>query len=1538
MSSFSKKREEEEESSSSSPRRSSSSSKKDSSPTNNSAGKKKLTMTITETPKQSSTIHNNDNNGISSGGGSRGKSGTMMTSFQTPQKTAAATSPLVTSSMTPLYENETRQYYKSMELMMTTTMSSVQKWDTTLGRNYDDDTKKNTKAVATTPGSFLSSSSNKWTVRVGDLACVRTIIQPHPPLHNATTTTTTNSNNQQQQQQQQHCHHYSYQPIQILSIYQERQKNKLSTNKKLSSSHRKKKRYTKDVFVEIRYFYKKSDLDERNQRYYDSSSSSKNNNMNHNGEINEEEEDEEVLESDRVEVVHASFLLGRLVLKSINNNNSNNSYNNLLSSTTTTKQENDNDENASVPTVTMTYNHRLYLHQEQDVLHFNPMEDITDALLLRGIQSSHIMRKDDKVKVATCNFLNIMTSDNNYNHDDNHPEKEGEGGVVEQDAVVVVVTLPPPTFTLQQPNVDMLSSSSSSLSSSTKNITPNKRSSKPSLSSLPSPDKTNENTSIATTTTTTTTTHYYPSCQIQYPISPTIHPYESPPITWNTSIVSKRLLEIASDESRRTCEEILEGNQEEVGYNFLTLLGPIRIDNGMEKMKKSDDMVSSSSLAASGAALRRKTQFVTQNRRTINSTIYCDESSQPKQIIMSPQKRGIITSSSVSNIFIDGLIDRGIEASRLWVSRHSQRKVYREAVMRSRKERDDGRLVTMDDNHAVSTTSASIPSQKIPDSCLQKQLLFNQSSPDIAAVATVASKNTTTTKERRSKRGKSPVVKAKSETKATKTCKQTKHDDVAAGGNDKSASSSIPSQKTPDSWSQKQKLFHHSPAAAATIPTVARRSKRGLATVADAEPETKPKKQKKQSTSTKNELTFPPKDETHDEVVPPRVIKCTKQPFHVDVSSQKSFYDEMYIQPPFDSYDDRFFSTKKNGDNEQQLWKVRLGDMVCIDVENHQKADLVTFPFAVTWSPAEIVSIYRVHSNKAECLKLREKLQSGDQKLNNDVDDDPFDVMVEVRWFYRKHEIPGAGSKSSKLRSNDDDELEEIFETDQIDSCPAECLLSPVKLYEVSRPEESLPSVVSGMPCIYYHCRRYWSIHRKSFVPSGLLSNRIERGRMHSEYKAALSKLPSASASNGKKSSEGYSWKEGFQSAIQKLSLAEAAADVQVHGMELRCRERERKHIGSFLRKAIRGLEQRTNNTQDDDNIMRDDEGPMNTKSSIFICGPPGTGKTASVRSIINELQEEQASGNLPEFNFIALNGMEMRSPFDSYVKFWEALSGTRKERLSAGAAAAKLEEYFGDGQKDETNEDRLKKPITVLMLDEIDYLVTKKQTILYNFFDWPLRATNARLIVIGISNTINLPERLSLKLQSRLGGERCHFKSYTVDETVAILKTRLDGDASEVFDEDAIKFASRKTGNLSGDIRKAFHMCKVAAQNALDDYSTGRRRVVEGSHPKVKISDVQRGSRDMYTSIIHKAISCSSSYEALVLIAIGALKKSKVGKDIVSLDVQEMLTKIESIANGSGEERYLSARLSLGDLLGILSRLGDVSTKDMMNCFNLPR
>jgi origin recognition complex subunit 1 len=295
---------------------------------------------------------------------------------------------------------------------------------------------------------------------------------------------------------------------------------------------------------------------------------------------------------------------------------------------------------------------------------------------------------------------------------------------------------------------------------------------------------------------------------------------------------------------------------------------------------------------------------------------------------------------------------------------------------------------------------------------------------------------------------------------------------------------------------------------------------------------------------------------------------------------------------------------------------------------------------------------------------------------------------------------------------------------------------------------------------------------------------------------------------------------------------------------------------------------------------------------------------------------------------------MELRHPSDAYVKFWEAVSGTRKERLPAGDAANELEHYFCGDQFEESGEyedddyeqvDVSEKPVTVLMLDEIDYLVTKKETIFYNFFDWPLRATTARLVVIGISNTLTLPEKMSPRVQSRIGGNRCYFQAYNVHDTITILKTRLGmlGDTAgySVFDEDAIKFAARKTANLSGDIRKAFHMCKVAAEIVYEDYNRGKRQLTNGSRPVVKISDVQKGSRDMFTSIVHKAVSCSTSYEALLLISLGALKRTR--DDDGMFTVKEILMKVESVANSSGEARYMNARLSFADVLGMINRLG---------------
>ena len=127
--------------------------------------------------------------------------------------------------------------------------------------------------------------------------------------------------------------------------------------------------------------------------------------------------------------------------------------------------------------------------------------------------------------------------------------------------------------------------------------------------------------------------------------------------------------------------------------------------------------------------------------------------------------------------------------------------------------------------------------------------------------------------------------------------------------------------------------------------------------------------------------------------------------------------------------------------------------------------------------------------------------------------------------------------------------------------------------------------------------------------------------------------------------------------------------------------------------------------------------------------------------------------------------------------------------------------------------------------------------------------------------------------------------------------------------------------------------MCKVAAETVYEEYSSGKRQLVHGSRPMVRISDVQKGSRDMFTSIVLKAVSCSTDYEALLLISLGALKR---GQDDRSFQVKEILTKIESIANASGEPRYMDARLSFADVLGMVNRLGDVRVSTTLASFSL--
>ena len=58
----------------------------------------------------------------------------------------------------------------------------------------------------------------------------------------------------------------------------------------------------------------------------------------------------------------------------------------------------------------------------------------------------------------------------------------------------------------------------------------------------------------------------------------------------------------------------------------------------------------------------------------------------------------------------------------------------------------------------------------------------------------------------------------------------------------------------------------------------------------------------------------------------------------------------------------------------------------------------------------------------------------------------------------------------------------------------------------------------------------------------------------------------------------------------------------------------------------------------------------------------------------------------------------------------------------------------------------------SVVLMDELDQLMTAKQDVVYNFFNWPMLA-GAKLVVLTVANTMDLPGRvMSGRVRSRLG------------------------------------------------------------------------------------------------------------------------------------------------------------------------------------------
>ncbi|KAF9889222.1 Origin recognition complex, subunit 1 [Aspergillus nanangensis] len=210
------------------------------------------------------------------------------------------------------------------------------------------------------------------------------------------------------------------------------------------------------------------------------------------------------------------------------------------------------------------------------------------------------------------------------------------------------------------------------------------------------------------------------------------------------------------------------------------------------------------------------------------------------------------------------------------------------------------------------------------------------------------------------------------------------------------------------------------------------------------------------------------------------------------------------------------------------------------------------------------------------------------------------------------------------------------------------------------------------------------------------------------------------------------------------------------------------------------------------------------TGACIYISGTPGTGKTATVREVVAQLNSAVLTEEMDDFIFVEINGMKVTDPHQSYSLLWEALKG---DRVSPSHALDLLEREFSHPSP--------RRVSCVVLMDELDQLVTKNQSVMYNFFNWPA-LRHSRLIVLAVANTMDLPERtLSNKISSRLGLTRITFPGYKHTDLMEIISTRLANVPGNIVDADAVQFASRKVAAVSGDARRALDICRRAVEIA---------------------------------------------------------------------------------------------------------------------------
>ena len=295
----------------------------------------------------------------------------------------------------------------------------------------------------------------------------------------------------------------------------------------------------------------------------------------------------------------------------------------------------------------------------------------------------------------------------------------------------------------------------------------------------------------------------------------------------------------------------------------------------------------------------------------------------------------------------------------------------------------------------------------------------------------------------------------------------------------------------------------------------------------------------------------------------------------------------------------------------------------------------------------------------------------------------------------------------------------------------------------------------------------------------------------------AISVVSDLSLTNTKKKYISPNLKQSNENSTINMDISDdEEMEININKNELKksflpCRQEEQKEIYYYIKNGLK-----TNGSY----------------NSLYICGMTGTGKTESVNRVLEIIEEENKENKGTPFRTLFINCVNFDTNEKLIKCIYSFIFSNQQKNIKVSRNLNILDSFFSERNNYNRNiylNDPTNSHI-ILILDEIDYLINKFQILLYHIFNWSLYP-NSKLIIISISNLININQLFLSKIESRFGQNKLLLKPYTKEQIREIINYKEIN--LNLFEEDALKLTSMKVAAINGDLRRVILILKRAVE-----------------------------------------------------------------------------------------------------------------------------